>query len=75
MHAGWPSLRFEGRSAGTVSEVQLFADRNGAVKIERNSNQSFKLMSELRKLMYRPGYGTWFSLTMKIDDQGHAETH
>nr|WP_269440217.1 immunity protein YezG family protein [Arthrobacter sp. zg-Y769] len=75
VRSGWRSLRFEGRESATVSEIQLYVDRNGVVKIERNSNQSFKLMSELRKLMYRPGYGTWFSLTMKIDDQGHAETH
>ncbi|MCQ1951516.1 hypothetical protein NNX28_16475 [Arthrobacter sp. zg-Y859] len=73
--AGWRSLRFEGREAGTVSEVQLFVDRNGVVKKEEPSDHSFDLVEELRKLMYRPGYGTWFSLTVKIGDQGQAETH
>ncbi|MCQ1954696.1 hypothetical protein [Arthrobacter sp. zg-Y238] len=73
--AGWRSLRFEGRSAGTVSEVQLFVDRNGTTKGAEPSDDTLDLIRELRKLMYRPGYGTWFSLTMKIDDQGHVETH
>lgn len=75
VRSGWRSLRLEGRETGTVSEVQLFVDRNGVVKKEEPSDHSFDLVEELRRLMYRPGYGTWFSLTMKIDDQGHAETH
>nr|WP_269438016.1 immunity protein YezG family protein [Arthrobacter sp. zg-Y179] len=29
------------------------------------------MLLELRKLMYRPGCGTWFSLTMNLDNQGH----
>ncbi|UWX98028.1 DUF600 family protein [Arthrobacter zhaoxinii] len=58
-----------------MSEVQLFFDRNGTTKGAEPSDDTLDLIRELRKLMYRLSYGTWFSLTMKIDDQGHAETH
>ncbi len=75
VRAGWQSLRFDAHSAGTVSESGLSVNRNGSVAIENTVAETFSLVRKLRKLMYRPGYGTWFSLTMKIDDQGHAETH
>ncbi len=72
---GWQSLRFEARAAGTVTEFLLHVDRNGVVTPTDSSGDAFPLLKQLRKLMYRPRCGTWFSLTMKIDDQGHAETH
>ena len=72
---GWQSLRFEACAAGTVTEFLLHVDRNGVVTPTDSSDDAFPLLKQLRKLMYRPGYGTWFSLTMKIDNQGHVETH
>ncbi|MCC3276981.1 hypothetical protein LJ753_14005 [Arthrobacter sp. zg-Y20] len=74
VRSGWRSLRLEGREAGTVTELQLYVDRNGVVKREKTSGKAFSLIEELRKLMYRPGYGTWFSLETHIDNQGHVET-
>ena len=72
--AGWQSLRFEGRSAGTAAQLQLSVHRNGAVTTAEAPDGAFDIIVQLRKLMYRPGYGTWFSLVMNIESQGHLET-
>ena len=72
---GWQSLKYEAASAGRVTEGLLHVERNGVVQPVDSSDEDFALLRQLRKLMYRPGYGTWFSLTMKIDNQGHVETH
>ncbi|MCQ2001821.1 hypothetical protein [Arthrobacter zhaoxinii] len=71
---GWQSLKFEARSAGKVTESLTYVYRNG-VEERANSKAAFSLLRPLRKLMYRPDYGTWFSMEMHLDNQGHAETH
>ncbi|MCC9206064.1 hypothetical protein [Arthrobacter sp. zg-Y769] len=70
----WQALKFEARSAGKVTESMIYVDRNG-VEERANAKAAFSLLRPLRKLMYRPGYGTWFSMEMRLDDQGHVETH
>ncbi|MCQ1957901.1 DUF600 family protein [Arthrobacter sp. zg-Y826] len=72
---GWQSLRYEAASAGRVTEGLLHVERNGVVQPVDSSDEDFALLRQLRKLMYRPAYGTWFSLEMHIDNQGHVETH
>ena len=71
---GWQSLKFEARSSGKVTESLTYVYRNG-IEERANSKRAFSLLRPLRKLMYRPGYGTWFSMEMRIDNQGHVETH
>ncbi|MCC9176044.1 hypothetical protein [Arthrobacter sp. zg-Y179] len=75
VRAGWQSLKFEVLSAGTVTESMIYVDRNGVEERANSSNDDIPLLRQLRKLMYRPGYGTWFSMVMRLDNQGHAETH
>ncbi|MCQ1954694.1 hypothetical protein [Arthrobacter sp. zg-Y238] len=71
---GWQSLKFAALAAGTVMESLTYVYRNG-VEERANSKHAFSVLDQLRELMYRPGYGTWFSLEMHIDNQGHVETH
>ena len=74
VRAGWQSLKFEVLSAGTVTESMIYVDRNGVEERANSSNDDIPLLRQLRKLMYRPGYGTWFSMVMRLDNQGHVET-
>lgn len=72
---GWQSLKYDVLSAGTVMESMIYVDRNGVEERANASDDDIPLLRQLRKLMYRPGYGTWFSMEMRLDNQGHVETH
>ena len=72
---GWQSLKYDVLPAGTVMESMIYVDRNGVEERANASDDDIPLLRQLRKLMYRPGYGTWFSMEMRLDNRGHVETH
>lgn len=70
----WTSLVFSDRSLATYGEDTLVVYRPDGTADETQAppRQISKLVMKLRKVMYRPGAGTWLSAQWTITNHGDS---
>ena len=68
---GWTSLKIEMNCVGNVQGGLIFVDRNGVEEREFPPRPSYRRFRELRDAMFREGHGTWFSMTVELESDGH----
>lgn len=72
----WRRIDLRATLATMVEDLALTAIRHdGTTPLMDIPAETKPVLSELRKRMFRPGLGTWFSMRMIIDPPGSYVTH
>lgn len=72
--AGWSSARFVASMTAGVSDVAVWMTTGGTESRAFAPRPASKAAKQLRELMYEPGKGTWFTMTMVLQPQRRADT-
>lgn len=72
--AGWSRARLVATMTASVSDFGVWVTREGAESKALAPRPATKAAKLLRELMYEPGKGTWFTMTMTLHPQGSADT-
>jgi hypothetical protein len=68
---GWNSLKLVMKCVGKVQGGLIFMDRKGTEEREFPPRSSYRRFRELKDIMFREGHGTWFSMTVELEHDGH----
>ncbi|WP_146795215.1 hypothetical protein [Agrococcus baldri] len=72
--AGWTGARFVATMTAGVSDFAVWVTRDGAETKALAPRPASKAAKQLRELMYEPGKGTWYTMSMTLQPQGSADT-
>lgn len=67
---GWQTLRLHADVLAPVSDFRFEVERDGETESEFTPDEVGDLVDELRRLMYEPGTGTWFSFDLTVSAGG-----